>query len=368
MSLVPLSTMGMINYFKTTGVFTKSIQSFLLDIARSKESILESYINTTKSSAKAISDTDVFQKYISYRNIDLLSSADLREYKKIKSQVENLLYSFQETHWGQYHHVFLINKDHKISISPNHGKGMKGSPSSHLMEETSHNKWASKALEQGVTTVSDFSSWVESDHNHQMLFFPVKDGSGETQAVIGFELQIPYEQELLSKDLKLGKTGRIFLTTVDGVPIVYKGSEGEVLLDVDGVDEAGSDGFSTAKRKNSEGVEVIDLYLKHQKYPWILVAEIEAREAFRDLKAIQTSMTILSVVTFLLAIVFAILLSNLIVKPINHLTSQIEEVSMGNLDVKIDGMERKDEIGKLVRSFNRTITSLKMMMKNYKNR
>ncbi len=367
MSLVPLSTMGMINYVKTTEVFANSIQRFLLDIARSRESILENYINTTESSAKALSDTDIFQKYISFPNVNSLSPSELEEYRKLESLVENLLYSFQKTHWGQYHHIFLINKSRQISVSPNHGDELKGSPSSHLMEDTSKNKWVSKAFEEGVTTVSDFSSWVESDHNHQMLFFPVKDATGVTRAVIGFELQIPYEQELLSKDLKLGETGRIFLTTADGDPIVYEVTESKVMLDVTGVSEAKSDGFYTAVRENSAGVEVINLYLKHKKYPWILVAEIEVDEAYRDLKLIQTSMAILSLVTLLLAILFAILLSNLIVKPINHLTSQIEEVSMGDLDIKIDGMERKDEIGKLVRSFNRTITSLKMMMKNYKS-
>jgi methyl-accepting chemotaxis protein len=366
MALVPLATLGTINYFQTTDIFTKSIQKFLLDIARTKEGVLENYITTTESAAQTMAETDIFQEYLSYPENKYLTPEETSQREVVRKQVENILYSFQETHWKQYHHIFLINKFHEIVVSPNHGKEAKGSPSSHLGEDTSENKWVSQALVKGITTVSDFSSWVESDHNHQMLFFPVKGALGKTQAIIGFELQIPYEQTILTQNLKLGETGSVFLTTTEGVPIVYKSIESQIPLDTQGINEAKKTGFSSGLRHNGEGVEVVDLYLKHKKYPWILVAEVEATEAFHDLKIIQKSMTILSLATFLAVVVLALLLSNLIVKPIKHLTKQIEEVSMGKLDVKVDGMKRKDEIGKLVRAFNRTIASLKITMKNYK--
>lgn len=365
-AMVPLGTLGTINYFKTTHIFTESIQNFLLDIARSKEAVLENYINTTESAAQAMAETDIFQEYISYPERKFLTQSENFQREALKKQVENLLYSFQETHWSQYHHVFLIDKYHKITISPNHGKEVKGSPSSHLGEDTSENKWVALALEKGITTVSDFSSWVESDHFHQMLFYPVKDASGITQAIIGFEMQIPYEQKILAENLELGKTGGAFLTTTEGIPIVYKGMDKQSPLGTEGVEEAKKTGFSSGLRLNAQEIEVIDLYLKSKKYPWILVAEIETKKAFKNLKAIQTSMTVLSLVTFLIVILLAIVLSNLIVTPIKHLTKQMKEVSLGNLDVEIDGMDRKDEIGKLVRAFNRVVKSLKITMKGYK--
>lgn len=366
MAMVPLGTLGAINYFKTTDIFTKSIQNFLFDIARSKEAILENYLNSTMSSAQAMAETDIFQNYLAYSGKKNLTQDEISQRNILEKQVENIIYSFQKTHWNQYHHVFLTNKLHKVVVSPNHGNDIKGSPSSHLGEDTSENKWASQALANGVTTVSDFSSWVESDHNHQMLFFPIKGDSGETKGVLGFELQIPYEQEILSKDLKLGDSGHVYLTTTGGVPIVYKNMKEQLVLDTPGIKEAKKSGFSSGIRVNAEGVEVIDLYLRHDKYPWILVAEIETEEAFQSLKSIQKSMTILALVTFLVVIVLALLLSNLIVSPIKRLTSQIKEVSLGKFDIAIDGLERKDEIGELVRAFNRIVISLKMTMKNFK--
>ena len=366
MAMVPLGTLGTINYFKTTEIFTKSIQNFLFDIARSKEAILENYLNSTKSSAQAMAETDIFQNYLAYAGKENLTQDEISQRNILEKQVENIIFSFQKVHWNQYHHVFLINKFHKIVVSPNHGEDVKGSPSSHLGEDTSENKWVSQALANGVTTVSDFSSWVESDHNHQMLFFPVKSVSGETLAVLGFELQIPYEQEILSKDLKLGDSGHVYLTTTGGVAIVYKKMKEQLVLDTPGIKEATKTGFSSGIRVNAEGVEVIDLYLRHEKYPWILVAEIETEEAFQNLKSIQMSMTILTLVTFFVVIALALLLSNLIVSPIKRLTSQIKEVSLGKFDIAIDGLERKDEIGELARAFNRVVISLRMTMKNFK--
>ncbi len=364
MAVVPLATLGIINYYQTTDIFTESIQDFLLAIIKSKEDALESYIEATETTGQAIAETDLLQKYIAYEKKDA-NIQETASFKEVEKQVENLLYSFQEANWGKYHHIFLIDKSKKIVISPNHGKKVKGSPSSHLNEDTSGNIWAMKALLQGMTGVSDYSSWVESDHSHQMLFFPVKDAYGASQAVIGFELQIPHEEKILTEDFKLGETGRVFLTTADGVPIVYKGIENQTPLNTPGIAEAQATGFSTGLRSNAEGISVIDLYLKHKKYPWILVAEIEAKEAFHSLYSIQTTMLVGLLVTLFIALILSILFSNFIVNPIKRLTKQMESVSLGNLDIKVENMERSDEIGKLVQAFNRIVISLKIAMKNY---
>lgn len=366
MALIPIAILGTINYFKTTDIFSKSIQTFLLEISRSKEAVLENYIETTEFAAQTMADTDIFQEYFAFPEVKYLTPQQKVQREAVRKQVENLLYSFQETHWKQYHHIFLINKFHEIVISPDHGIEVKGSPSSHLGEDTSENKWVAQALVNGVTTVSDFSSWVESDHNHQMLFYPVKGATGETLAAIGFELQIPYEQKLLTENLRLGETGSAFLTTTDGTPIVYKNMDKQIPLETEGLRDAINNGFSSGLRLNGDGAEVVDMYLKNKRYPWILVAEIEAEEAFHSLIEIQKSMILLGIGTLFVAIVAAILLSRLIINPINHLTKQVEEVSKGKLDIKIDGMKRQDEIGQLVRAFNRTIMSLKITMKNYK--
>lgn len=364
LALIPLAVLGTIIYKQTTDISTKTTQDFLLTIVKSKDAALENYIDTTKTIGSALAETAEFQQYLELTNKEL-NADEIAQLEDIKIQVNDLLYSFQETHWERYHHIFLIDNNKKITVSPEHGASVKGTPSSHLNEDAASNVWAMQALFQGTTAVSDYSSWIESDHSHQMLFYPVKNSNGTTQAVIGFELQIPYEQEILTRNFHMGETGRIFLATADGVPIVYKGIEDQVPLNTPGLIEAQSSGLSIGLRPNTKGVEVIDLYLKNDTYPWILVAEVEAEEAFSGMNTIQLTMLGGFITTFIVIVILSIMFANFIVNPIKQMTKQMVAVSLGKLDIQIDNMERKDEIGKLAQAFNRVIVSLRIAMKNY---
>lgn len=361
-ALVPLAALGIINYSQTTRVFNESIQDSLLTIVQTKNDRLEQYIEDTEKIGQSISETDILKQYISYPR-DASNPEAVTAFSALEKQIENILYSFQEANWGKYHHIFLIDNTKRIAISPNHGAAERGSPSSHVGEDTSGNLWANRAFKQGKTIVSDYSSWVESDHTHQMLFFPVKDTAGVTQAVIGFELQIPYEQALLQENFKLGETGKVFLTTTLGVPIVYQGIESQTALQTSGIAEVRNTGLSSGRRANAEGVDVIDLYLANDTYPWILVAEVEASEAFKSLNAIQTTLIIGLILTLFLVGIISLFFTNLIINPITRLTKQMEEISLGNLNIKIDSLQRKDEIGKLAQAFNRMVQGIKMMMR-----
>ncbi len=361
-SLVPLSTLGLISYYKTTEIFTDTVQSYLREIVRSKEGVLEEYLDSTESIAVAIASIDLVQTYIQHTNRNV-SDKNKDAFARVAKGVDNILYSFQESYWGKYHHIFLINHSQKIVISPNHGKNEKGSPSSHLGEDVSGNKWALQALQTGETSVSDYSSWHESDHSHQMLFYPVKDSSGIVKALIGFELQIPYEQEILTAGFGLGDTGRIFLTTEQGVPIVYKGIRNEKPLDTAGLADVRVASISAGRRMNSEGKEVIDLYSRHKRFPWILVVEVETDEAFRNLYGLQAILIAGLLATLVLIVAISIIFANRIVNPISLLTSQMEKISLGEFDIDIEDTTRNDEVGKLIQAFQRLVVSLKIAMK-----
>ena len=363
-AIVPLSLLGVFNYLKTTDIFTQSVQSSLRTIVQAKANALENYIDATEMAGQAMAANDAVQRYIVYVQDQV--NAENEGYKKeLERQVDHLLYSFQEAAWGKYHHIFLIDQSRRIVISPNHGATERGSPSSHLGEDTSGNSWAMSALTTGETTVSDYSSWVESDHIHQMLFYPVKGSQGTVRAVIGFELQIPHEQKILSDGFELGKTGRVILATTKGVPILYKGMESEPKVPSEGIIEAQTTGFSSGRRLNSAGVEVIDLYLKNDKHPWVLIAEIEAEETFKSINELKKYTLMGFAVTVILAFLFSILFANYVVNPLKKLTGKMERISLGKFDVKLDDINRNDEIGALVKAFDRIVVSLKIVMQRY---
>ena len=198
----------------------------------------------------------------------------------MERQVQNIIFR-RERILGKYHHIFLIDRSRKIVISPNHGEISAGSPSSHVGQDASENQWAMYALDTGLTQVSDYSSWVESDHTHQMLFYPVRDVE-VLRAVLGFEKQIPYVREI-SEGFSTRRNGQDIPDDPRWRGNRLSGYRKPGTKNHGGFPGALQTGFFIERRINAQGVEVIDLYLKNEKYPWVLVAEIETQEAFMDL-------------------------------------------------------------------------------------
>ncbi|MCU0451186.1 MAG: HAMP domain-containing protein, partial [Bernardetiaceae bacterium] len=91
---------------------------------------------------------------------------------------------------------------------------------------------------------------------------------------------------------------------------------------------------------------------------WVLLAEIDAAEAFAPVQefALRSLWTVLG--TTVLIVLLAFLIAAGISRPINKLAAATAELDKGNLDVQVSARGR-DEIGALGRSFNSSVRSLK---------
>ena len=357
-----LAALGYANYFKTTEIFTRSAQDYLRTIVKAKERALIEYIESTEKIGSAIAATEIVQTYSELANRNLRGN-NRETVEQLGRRVEDLLYSFQETHWGRYHHIFLINRTNRIVISPNHGVMEKGSPSPLLDQDMSRNRWAMRAMQKGVTMISDYSNWQGSDDRGQMLFFPVRDASNRVQAVIGFELQVAYEQQIVSEGVSLGENGRIYLVTGKGVPLAPKGIESQAPLTGIALGQAKLTGTASERRMNAQGREVIALYARHLQYPWILVAEIETDEVLGTLHDLQIMLIAGLAVTLVVVMLLSLMFANALVKPIREMTAQVERISHGEFNIEIPDTRRKDEIGHLIQALQGLAFSLQLVAK-----
>jgi two-component system nitrogen regulation sensor histidine kinase NtrY len=123
--------------------------------------------------------------------------------------------------------------------------------------------------------------------------------------------------------------------------------------------------YSTYNDRDVVGVVVVNYYVPHS-----LVSKMQeissSYQEFRRLKLLKSPITsgylltlflIASVIVFL-AFWIGIYLANSMTKPIQELVEGTRAVSEGDLDVRIDA-EGDDEIGMLVRSFNRMAADLR---------
>ena len=354
-----LSGLGYFNYLKTNEMTTRAIQERLQTVADDRQVALVEYIESTEKLGYSIAATEIVQTYIELTNRNLRGN-NKETVDRLGKNVEDLLYSIQESHWGRYQRIFLINRSNRIVISPKHGLREKGSPSALLGKDMSSNPWAMGAMQKGVSMLSDFSLRKNEARSKQMMFVPVRDGSNRVQAVIGFEIQLSYQQQLIMQDFGIGNTGRIYLVTDRGIAVTQQGPPpltGELLNLVK------LNGTSAGRRLNELGHEVIGYYAKQKQYPWILAIEVESGEVFASLEELQIMLAGGLAITLLVMIVLLFVFANTIVKPVRELTSQVERISLGEFSIDIPDPNRRDEIGKLIEAMQRLVFSLQLVSK-----
>ena len=117
--------------------------------------------------------------------------------------------------------------------------------------------------------------------------------------------------------------------------------------------------FEEAER---EFLKTVDDTLKHE------TDELEKRniDVNSSISTTKNTIIIISLITLISAIAIGLFTSRSISKPVARLTKSIDDISMGILDVEVQGKDRNDEIGKLAQAFERTIVSLKLAMKKAK--
>ncbi len=97
-------------------------------------------------------------------------------------------------------------------------------------------------------------------------------------------------------------------------------------------------------------------YVKNKH--WVLVVEIEIKEAFKAIYNLRNWFLRIGVIIAVIIIGFTIKLARQIAYPIRKLTTASDEIAAGNLNVSVD-VKTGDEIELLADSFNRMVKDLK---------
>ena len=91
---------------------------------------------------------------------------------------------------------------------------------------------------------------------------------------------------------------------------------------------------------------------------WCLIAEIDKKEAYKQVNAQTFMLVVIFVVLLIVMIIAAILISRNISLPIKNLHKGIKKIIRGELDIKV-GLKTDDEIGELSRAFDFMAEKLK---------
>ncbi|MCB1173569.1 MAG: methyl-accepting chemotaxis protein [Leptospiraceae bacterium] len=296
-----------------------SILEHIYNIARIKHDVLNNFYDNSIDKARLLAEEPALQR--------------LAETGKAgREEAASILAEFQEKHWGDYHHIMLVNARGIVVVSPPH----KSPTNHHGGQDLSASPFFQKARQS--VQITDFYGFEEKDHYHQLLLFPVKTYAGQKEAnlVLVFEIEIGRIEEILQKNFKLGDSGRAYLAALDGRPVLRLKSEQAPHVDREQIQNALTMGSSTGQYRNTAGDLVFGIYL-HDKRPWIMIIEIDAKEIYGP---IWSTLALELLVTLLVIVVIAFVArwsSRRYNRPILAMLTRMQELSQGkgNLSIRI---------------------------------
>lgn len=186
--------------------------------------------------------------------------------------------------------------------------------------------------------------------------------SSSTAVVLYMEIDLAaLSNELINIDF--GDTGNKLLIDVDGT-IIYSERPEEIgtitslsFTDENGEGQDSGHYFGT----DDQGVEQLVVYDRISGAGWYAVGTVYVDELVAGAQAIATVTTYMVIAAAILASIIGVFLARIFGTPLVRLRNLMEQGGKGDLTVRADFKERKDEVGQLTVSFNQmmdTISSL----------
>ncbi len=163
----------------------------------------------------------------------------------------------------------------------------------------------------------------------------------------------------------LGKTGEVYLVGDDGLmrssSRFLKNSVFKTKVKTPGVFEAAKGIMGYGQFKDYRNIPVLSAYgaLNFSEIHWVVLAEIDTREAMIPIYSIRDNIIYLSLLIALVSAAIITFLSRKFSEPVKKLRDEITKIASADYGNTI-AVEANDEIGELTRSFNEMSVRLKI--------
>ncbi|MDC7287952.1 sensor histidine kinase [Blautia schinkii] len=104
---------------------------------------------------------------------------------------------------------------------------------------------------------------------------------------------------------------------------------------------------------------------KNHEFSWTLVNEVPIRDIMKDVYYMTIVIVAIGVLCIVMAVIFILVLSEMITNPIKELTETADKISAGELSCRCV-VDRKDEVGVLSKTFNTMLERIQMLLNQVK--
>ncbi len=198
-----------------------------------------------------------------------------------------------------------------------------------------------------------------------VLSVPISAYDGRLDGILAIAMTV---QDISEKvvDARIGETGEAFMLDREGRVIAHRSEEfAKTRKDLQQHPmfvAYKARGQNRLVYQNAQGERQI-AFVKETGQGWIMVVKQSYEEAFQAIKLANDYALALLVITVILVVLAAYLLSKGMSRPIIRLTEITEQISRGKMGEKVVGIGRRDEIGSLARAIERLGTSVRVAMR-----
>jgi PAS domain S-box-containing protein len=305
--------------------------------------------------------------YIIKKNLSVLNRASDKE-----DNPEFIAY--KKALGTQLEHMQAVSDMSDIMLVLPGGKVVYSNRAAHALKDMTKGLDVERAaFEHGKREVffSDIFFDKDEDKRFEMLVTaPATDFDGVFRGVIAFEVDMTPVYKIIQDVTGLGSTGEVLVGKKTGNQVEFlnplrhdpkaalsrKATLGERTAFP--IQQAVEGRTGSGVAIDYRGQQVIAAWRYIPSRDWGLVAKIDTHEAFADITKLRNLVLIILLIVFVLSSVMAFSIAQSISRPITVLMKGAEIIGSGNLDHKV-GMNLKDEIGRLSRTFDKMTNDLK---------
>lgn len=222
--------------------------------------------------------------------------------------------------------------------------------------------------------IKDFIKTSNKKHANILVSSKIMDADSKTSGVIVFELSPNIiDAIMLENNSKngFGYSGESYLVGSDYLmrssSRFHSNSVLNTIVKTEAVTNALQNNSASKIIKDYRGKVVLSSFSKLNipNLNWVILAEIDYKEATVPIYKIRSEIIFISIFIFLVVLIVVIILSNKITYPIEKLNLAAQKIGEGNFDIDLNS-NLNDEIGELTDSFTKMAEKLNIQKKELK--
>lgn len=307
----------------------------------------------------------------------LLAEIDVAEAFSPVDQEGNAFYEQYIDLYG-YYDLFLMNPDgyvfYTVAKEADYQTNLLDGP----YADSNLGQLVDQVLQSKTYGIADFASYAPSNGEPAAFIAQPVVNNGTVEVVVALQLSLEAINAIMFEQRSgMGNTGETYLVGPDSLmrSKSYLDQEHRTVkasfanreqgsIDTDAVREALAGDTAEKIITNYLGNQVLSAYapLNVPGLNWAVISEIDESEAFRSVYEMREMMLWVGGIATAIIIVLAMVIAGSIAKPVELMSNAVAQLADGDLDVRVSGEQRRDEIGLLATSMRRMIHSLREMV------